>query len=376
LLIESLSAIESVKSLSAEGVLQRKWEQLVGTIARLGIKARTLSSAIVNISMSVQQIAGVAVIVVGVYLIAERELTVGALVACTILNTRALAPLGQVAGLMTRYHQSMQALTTLHSVMQLPVERPENKSFVQRPTIRGEIEFRNVTFTYPGKQVPALAGVSFRVAPGERLAVIGRIGSGKSTLEKLILGLYEPTSGSILIDGVDIKQIDPATLRRNVGYVPQDIVLFFGTVKENILFAAPYADDAAMIRAAEVAGVTEFVNHAAQGFDLHIGERGEGLSGGQRQTIAIARSLVLDPPVMIMDEPTNSLDNRSEENFKAKLETALAGKTLLLVTHRASLLTLVPRLLVLDNGKVVADGPKEQVMQALAGGRINVAKRK
>jgi ATP-binding cassette subfamily C protein LapB len=233
-----------------------------------------------------------------------------------------------------------------------------------------------VTFSYPGKQVPALSNVSFRVGAGERVGVIGRIGSGKSTLEKLILGMYEPSSGSILVDGVDIKQIDPAMLRRNVGYVPQDIVLFFGTVKENILFAAPYADDSAMIRAAEVAGVTEFVNHAAQGFDLHVGERGEGLSGGQRQTIAIARSLVLDPPIMVMDEPTNSLDNRSEENFKGKLDAALAGKTLLLVTHRASLLTLVPRLIVLDNGKVVADGPKEQVMQALAGGKISVAKRK
>jgi ATP-binding cassette subfamily C protein LapB len=375
LLIESLGAIENIKALSAEGVLQRKWEQLVGTISRLGIKARTLSSAIVNVSLSIQQIAGVVLVVVGVYLIAERELTVGALVACTILNTRALAPLGQVAGLMTRYHQSVSALRTLHNVMQLPVERPESKSFVQRPGILGEIEFRNVSFSYPGSQVPALANVSFRIAPGERVAFIGRIGSGKSTLEKLILGLYEPSAGSILIDGVDVKQMDPATLRRNIGYVPQDIVLFFGTVKENILFASPYADDAAMIRAAEIAGVTEFVNHAAKGFDLHIGERGEGLSGGQRQTIAIARALVLDPPILVMDEPTNSLDNRSEENFKARLDKALAGRTLLLVTHRASLLTLVPRLIVLDNGKVVADGPKEQVMQALAGGKISVAKR-
>jgi ATP-binding cassette subfamily C protein LapB len=375
LLIESLGAIETVKALSAEGMLQRKWEQMIGVISRLGIKARTLSSAIVNISMSVQQVAGVALVVVGVYLIAERELTVGALVACTILNTRALAPLGQVAGLMTRYHQSLSALTTLQNMMVLPVERPPNKSFVQRPGIRGEIEFRNVTFAYPNKEVPALTNVSFRIGAGERVGVIGRIGSGKSTIEKLILGLYEPTSGSILIDGVDIKQIDPATLRRNVGYVPQDIVLFFGTVKENILYAAPYADDAAMIRAAEVAGVTEFVNQAAQGFDLHIGERGDGLSGGQRQAIAIARSLVLDPPIMVMDEPTNSLDNRSEENFKTKLDRALAGKTLLLVTHRASLLSLVPRLIVLDGGKIVADGPKEQVMQALAGGRVNVAKR-
>ena len=375
LLIESLSTIETVKSLSAEGTLQRKWEQLVGTVARLGIKARTLSSAIINISLTVQQLTTVGVVVLGVYLIAERELTVGALVACTILTSRALAPLGQVAGLMTRYHQSASALRTLHSIMQLPVERPANKSFVQRPHFRGDIEFRNVTFSYPGQKTPALSNVSFRLAAGERVGLIGRIGSGKSTIEKLVLGLYRATSGSILVDGVDINQIDPATLRRNIGYVPQDVVLFFGTVKENILFAAPFADDAAMLRAAEIAGVTEFVHPSAQGFDMHIGERGEGLSGGQRQCVAMARSLLLEPPVLIMDEPTNSLDNRSEENFKAKLEKALPGKTFMLVTHRASLLTLAPRLIVLDNGKIVADGPKEQVLQALSGGKVSVAKR-
>jgi ATP-binding cassette, subfamily C, bacterial LapB len=375
LLIENLTAIETVKSFSGEGVVQRKWEQMVGTIARLGIKARTLSSAIVNSSVAIQQISGVVVIIVGVYLIGERELTVGALVACTILNTRALAPLGQVAGLMTRYHQSVSALDTLHNIMQLPVDRPENKSYVHRPQIRGEIEFRNVTFSYPGQQVPALSNVSFRLAAGERVGLIGRIGSGKSTIEKLVLGLYKPSSGSILIDGVDIGQIDPATLRKNIGYVPQDVVLFYGTVKENILFAAPYASDSAMLHAAEVAGVTEFVHPSAQGFDLHIGERGDGLSGGQRQTVAIARSLLLDPPILIMDEPTNSLDNRSEENLKVKLDKELPGKTFILVTHRASLLSLVPRLIVLDGGRVVADGAKEQVMQALAGGKINVAKR-
>ncbi|OFZ98158.1 MAG: ABC transporter [Betaproteobacteria bacterium RIFCSPLOWO2_02_67_12] len=375
LLIESLSSIETVKALSAEGMLQRKWEQLVGTIARLGIKARTLSSAIVNISVSVQQLASVGVIVVGVYLISERELTVGALVACTILTGRALAPLGQVAGLMTRYHQSVSALRTLQNIMQLPVERPPNKSFVHRPGIRGEIEFRGVTFSYPGQQTPALQNVSFKLAAGERVGLIGRIGSGKSTIEKLVLGLYQPSSGSILVDGVDVNQIDPATLRKNIGYVPQDVTLFYGTVKENILFSAPYADDAAMLRAAEIAGVTEFVHPSAQGFDLRIGERGEGLSGGQRQTVAIARALLLDPPVLIMDEPTNALDNRSEEIFKRKLDQGLAGKTFMLVTHRASLLTLVPRLIVLDGGRVVADGPKDQVMQALSGGKINVAKR-
>jgi len=375
MLIESLSAIETVKSFSGEGVLQRKWEQMVGSLARLGIKARVLSSAIVNVSVATQQLASVGVIVLGVYLIAERELTVGGLVACTILTSRALAPLGQVAGLLTRYHQSATALKTLHNVMQLPVERPPNKSYVHRPAIRGEIEFRNVNFSYPAQQIPALSGVSFRVGAGERVGVIGRIGSGKSTLEKLILGLYSPNAGSILIDGVDINQIDPATLRRNIGYVPQDNVLFYGTVKENIMFTAPYASDAAMLRAAEIAGVTEFVHPSAQGFDLHIGERGDGLSGGQRQTVAIARALLLDPPLLIMDEPTNSLDNRSEETFRTKLDKALAGKTFILVTHRASLLALVPRLIVLDNGRVVADGPKEQVVQALSKGQISVAKR-
>jgi len=375
LLIESLSSVETVKSLSGEGVLQRKWEQIVGNVARLGIRARTLSSAIVNVSLTVQQLTSVAVVVFGVYLIAERELTVGALVACTILASRALAPLGQVAGLMTRYHQSAAALRTLNNVMQLPIERPANKSFVHRPQVRGDIEFRNVTFSYPGQKTPALSNISFRVAAGERVGLIGRIGSGKSTIEKLVLGLYKPTSGSILIDGVDLNQIDPATLRKNIGYVPQDVVLFYGSVKENILFAAPYAEDVALLRAAEIAGVTEFVHPSAQGFDLHIGERGEGLSGGQRQTVAIARALLLDPPILIMDEPTNALDNRSEENFKAKLDKALGGKTFLLVTHRASLLTLAPRLIVLDNGKIVADGPKEQVMQALSGGKISVAKR-
>src|SRR6185503_19499694 len=260
LLIESLTAAETIKSFSGEGPLQRKWEQLIAVVAALGIRARTLSSAIINVSVTVQQITTVGVVVLGVYLIAEKELTVGALVACTILTSRALAPLGQVAALMTRYHQAVSALSTLQNIMQLPVERPANKNYVHRPHIRGEIEFRNVTFAYPGQHTPALDNISFHVRAGEHVGVIGRIGSGKSTIEKLILGLYQPTSGSVLIDGIDINQIDPAALRRNIGYVPQDVVLFYGSVKDNIVAPAPYASDAAMLHAAEVAGVTEFVH--------------------------------------------------------------------------------------------------------------------
>jgi ATP-binding cassette subfamily C protein LapB len=279
-----------------------------------------------------------------------------------------------VAALLTRYYQSKAALDSLNIMMHLPVERPPGKSFVHRPRFQGGIEFKDVSFNYPGQTVPALHNVSFKIAPGERVGIIGRIGTGKTTIEKLILGLYRPTSGAVLADGVDLEQIDPAELRRNIGYVPQDVVLFYGSVKDNIVMGAPYVSDGAMLRAAEIAGVSDFVNRHPLGFDMRVGERGEGLSGGQRQTIAIARAQLLDPPILLMDEPSNSIDNRSEEIFKSRLEKILEHKTLILVTHRATLLTLVNRLIVIDGGAVVADGPKDQVLAALADGRINVVK--
>jgi ATP-binding cassette subfamily C protein LapB len=258
--------------------------------------------------------------------------------------------------------------------MTQPVERPPGKSFVHRPTLRGEVEFRNLNFNYPGHETPALINVSFKINQGERVGIIGRIGSGKTTIEKLLLGLYQPTDGSIWIDGVDLQQIDPADLRRNIGHVPQDAMLFFGSVKDNIVLGAPYVDDAAMLNAAEIAGVNEFVLRHPKGFDMPIGERGEGLSGGQRQSIAIARAMLLNPPLLILDEPSNALDNRSEEGFKARLSAHLKDQTLILVTHRASLLTLVNRLIVMDNGRIIADGPKEHVLEALSGGRVHVGK--
>jgi ATP-binding cassette subfamily C protein LapB len=370
-LIETIGGIESIKAIGADTPVQRKWEKILGESGRLGIRAKMLSTAVVNLTVLIQQYAYVATIIFGVYLIADRSLTVGGLIASSLLTSRILAPFAQVAGLITRYFQTMQALRGVDELMQKPVERPPGKSFVNRPDIRGDIEFRGVSFAYPGSEVPALNNVSFRIAAGERVGIIGRIGSGKTTIEKLLLGLYDASEGSIWIDGIDMEQIDPADLRRNVGYVPQDTLLFFGSLRDNIVYGAPYVDDAAMLRAAEIAGVTEFANRHPKGFDLPVGERGEGLSGGQRQAIAIARSLLLDPPILMMDEPSNALDNRSEEAFKQRLSSHLEGRTLLLVTHRASLLTLVNRLIVLDNGRITADGPKEQVLEALSGGRVN-----
>ncbi|MFC3107476.1 type I secretion system permease/ATPase [Undibacterium arcticum] len=372
-LIESLVGLETIKVMGAQGPVQRKWEQVIGHIGKLALKSRFLAACAVNFSIFAQQAAYLAVIVLGVYLIADDKLTMGGLIACSILTGRALAPLSQVAGLLTRYHQSRDALMSIDRLMNLPAERPAGKDFVHRPALRGGVEFKNVSFAYPDQSAEALAGVSFKIAPGERVAILGRVGSGKTTVEKLVLGLYPPSSGAVLIDGTDQRQIDPAALRRDIGYVPQDILLFYGSVRDNIVLGAPYADDAAVLRAAEIAGVTEFTNSAAQGLDLQVGERGEKLSGGQRQAIAIARAELMAPPLLLLDEPSSAMDNRSEDQFKARISAQLDGRTLILISHRASLLSLVNRLIVLDHGRVIADGPKELVLAALAGGKLHAA---
>lgn len=373
-LIETLSGLDTIKAIGAESASQRRWEQLIGQIGKLSLTSRLLSAVSVNAGSLIQQVSSVAVVIYGVYLISDKSLTMGALIACTLLTGRALAPLSQVASLATRFHHARSALMGLDRIMKLPVEHPPGKTFIHRPNFSGGMEFNDVSFSYPEQQVAALSKASFKIMPGERVGVIGRIGSGKSTIQKLIMGLYQPATGSIWIDGVDQQQLDPADLRRNIACVQQDPMLFFGSVKENITMGAPYVDDAAMLRAAEIAGVTEFVNRHPQGFDMPVGERGDGLSGGQRQSVAIARALLLDPKLLLLDEPTNSLDNRSEENFKSRLATQLDGKTLILVTHRASMLTLVNRLIVVEGGRIIADGPKEQVLDALSGGKLHVSK--
>lgn len=372
-LIETLTGLETIKSMGAEGPRQHHWEQAVGSIAKLSLKVRFLSSAATNFTAFVQQSSTVAVVLLGVYYIAAGDLTVGALVACTLLTNRALAPLSQVVATLTKYHHAKSSLSTLSKLMEMPLERGEDKTFLHREAFAGEIEFKNVSFSYPGQEVEVLRDVSFKIAAGEHVAIIGRVGSGKSTLEKLILGLYEPTAGAILIDGTDMRQLDPIDVRRNIGYIPQDVTLFYGNVKDNICLGMPYADDAAILRAAEIGGVTDFVNRHPLGFDLQIGERGEGLSGGQRQGMAIARALLHDPPILMMDEPSNSMDNTTEEQLKGRLANYVTGKTLMLVTHRASLLKLVSRIIVVDNGAIVADGQKERVLEALNQGKVRIA---
>jgi ATP-binding cassette subfamily C protein LapB len=369
-LVEGLVGVETIKALGAESVIQRKWEASTALLTQVGTRLRLLSSSTINVANWVQQSVSLALMVVGVFLIGEGELSVGGLVGCYLLSGRAMAPVGRIAGLLVQYHNAATSLTALDALMEKATERPEGSNFIARRNYHGDIEFRDISFHYPGHDLPALRGVSIKIMAGEHVVILGRIGSGKTTLEKLILGLYAPDSGAVLIDGVDARQLDPAELRRHIGYVPQDPTLFFGTLRENITLALPFADDAAMIHAAQVAGLADFVNTHPSGFDMMVSERGDSLSGGQRQCVALARALIHDPPILLLDEPTAAMDFSSEEEIKKRLTTYAKGKTMLIVTHRSSLLELASRVIVIDGGRVVADGPKAQVVEALRQGRV------
>lgn len=370
LLVEALTNLDAVKTLNAQGGVQRIWESATQYIAFIGGKIKLISSANVNFVQTMQQLVTVAVVLIGVYLVQSAQLSMGGIIAASMIAGRCIAPLGQVAGLMMQYHNARTSLASIDNYMKMPVEHGEDRNFVSRPVIAGLIEFRNVNFSYPQSQQQSLSGVSFTIQPGEKVGVIGRIGSGKTTLEKLILGLYQPTEGAILIDGVDVRQMDPIDLRRAIGHVPQDPMLFYGSLKHNLMVGAPYATEAEMLYAARIAGVDEFAAHHPQGYAMPIGERGESLSGGQRQSIAVARALIQDPPILLLDEPSSNLDNQSEALLKQRLQQVSANKTIILVTHRTALLEIVDRLIVIDGGKIVADGAKDQVIQALKSGRI------
>lgn len=370
ILIESLAGLETIKALSAEGIVQRRWERSAEFLAKVGVQLKLLSASNGNVAAWSQQAVSVAVIVTGVYLITAGELSMGGLIAASMLTGRAMAPLGQVAALTTQLHHVKTAFESLDDIMAQKVERPEGTAFLSRQSFSGDIEFRNVSFNYPGTDVAALKDVSFSLKAGESVAILGRIGSGKTTLQKLVMGLYQPTQGSVLIDGIDARQLDPAELRRNIGYVPQDVTLFYGSLRENIAMSAPHASDADVVAAAEVAHLNEFVNLHPQGFDMTVGERGESLSGGQRTSVALARAVITDPPILLLDEPTSSMDQSTESWVKNKLETYADNKSVILITHRTTLLPLVDRILVIDGGQIVADGQRDKVVEALRQGRI------
>jgi ATP-binding cassette subfamily C protein LapB len=372
-LVEALTGMETIKAHGAERVMQTRLEETSVFLSRVNAQLRLLSSSVTNGVMSLQQMVSVVMVIAGVYLIHDGMLTMGGLIACTMLAGRALGPLAQVVGLLMQYNGARSALMALESTMKAHRERQEESRFQHRAQLLGDIAFDKVHFSYPGREQEALRGVSLRVRAGEKVVILGRVGSGKTTLQRLLLGLYQPKEGTIRVDGIDLRQIDPADLRRNMGYVAQDPLLFYGTLRDNIAIAAPFADDAAVHAAADVGGLAGFVNGHPEGMGMLIGERGESLSGGQRQGVAIARAALLDPRILLLDEPTGAMDAQSEAQFKERLRGFARDKTLVLVTHRSSLLDLATRVIVLDEGRVVADGPREQVMADLVAGRVGRA---
>jgi ATP-binding cassette subfamily C protein LapB len=372
-LVESLTGIETIKAQGAEHIIQARWERANQFLAELNVRMRALSSTAMYSTATLQQFVSVAIILIGVYLITDKQLTMGGLIASSMLAGRALAPAGQIVGLLMQYQGARTAMTSLNAIMDRPVERPPASSLVQRKSLKGEIEFRNVRFAYPGRQDSAIEGVSFKVQPGERVALIGKVGSGKTTIQKLILGLYQPQDGSVLLDGIDMRQLDPADVRRNVGHVAQDVTLFYGSLRDNITFGMPHAHDEAIVAAAETACLSDFVHRHPQGYDMPVGERGELLSGGQRQGVGLARAILHNAPILLLDEPTSAMDFSTEAAVTQRMQQFATGKTVVLVTHRTSMLAMVDRVIVVDQGKVVADGPRDRIMQALAAGRISRA---
>ena len=369
-LIESLAGLETVKLFSAQSQFQFRWEEAVAHMANWNIKSRRITDSIQNTAGFVQQSTNVGMIIFGVYLISEGELTMGGLIAATMLSGRAIGPLVQLSLLSTRYNQAKSSMTLIEQVMSMPDEQEDGKRYIHRPIIQGHITLDKVTFHYPDSPVASVRDLSLTIAPGEKVAIIGRIGSGKTTLERLIMGIYKPTEGHVRIDDTDMEQLHHVDVRRNIGCVPQDSNLFYGSVRDNITLGRPLVDDRDVMDAANRAGVTAFTQQDPAGLERQVGEGGGLLSGGQRQSIAIARAFLGRPPVLLMDEPTSAMDNRSEMHIKHQLSQLLPSETLILITHKTSMLDVVDRVIVMEKGSIIADGPKAKVLSDLKQGRV------
>ncbi|MDF4887384.1 type I secretion system permease/ATPase [Vibrio parahaemolyticus] len=369
-LIESLAGLETVKMLSAQSQFQYRWEEAVAHMANWNIKSRRITDSIQNAAGFVQQSSNVGMIILGVYLIAEGDLTMGGLIAATMLSGRAIGPLVQLSLLSTRYNQAKSSMTIINQVMEMPDEQEEGKRYIHRPIVQGKIELERVTFHYPDSPVASIRDLSLTINPGEKVAIIGRIGSGKTTLERLIMGLYQPTEGHVRIDDTDIAQLHHVDIRRNIGCVAQDSNLFFGSIRDNITLGRPLTDDRDVMDAANRAGVTAFTQSDPAGLERQVGEGGAMLSGGQRQAVTIARAFLGRPPVLLMDEPTSAMDNRSEMHIKHQLAQLKPSETLILITHKTSMLDIVDRVIVMEKGSVIADGPKSQVLNDLKQGKV------
>ncbi|MGE3928177.1 MAG: type I secretion system permease/ATPase, partial [Lautropia sp.] len=375
ILVEALESAEAIKALRVESQMQAKYERAAALTSRSAMKSRTVTAMVSNFTNFLQSLCTVVMVVWGVYLIGDGKLTMGALIGAVLLSSRAIAPAASITALAVRYQQARMALKSLNRVMATPTDREPNRGYLHKPAAIGHLSAANVSFRY-GPQAPdSVSNVTINIQAGERIAVLGRIGSGKSTLLKVLSGLYRPQQGQVKLDGIELQQIEPADVRRHVLYVGQDVRLLFGTLRENLKAGSPHVDDESMMRVADAFGVHQYASAHPMGYDMPIGEGGLGLSGGQRQAVALARAVLANPTVMLLDEPTSAMDNATEAMAMNALARLCAGRTLIYVTHKLQLLDYVSRVVILDAGIRVADGPKEAVLQALKEGKIQGARR-
>ncbi|MEZ5739774.1 MAG: ATP-binding cassette domain-containing protein [Burkholderiaceae bacterium] len=373
LMVESLEGMEDIKTTGAQGRFLHRFEAATAAANEAALRSRRISSFTSNVSAVSQQLITLIILIWGVYLIDAKSLSPGAMIACVMFGARAVAPLGAVVSLASRYQGARVALRTLNHLMAQPQERDAQANYVPRPQISGRIGLRDVSFSYPmrGKDKPPLIldGLSLQYQAGERAVILGQIGSGKSTVLRLLAGLYQPLEGQVEVDGMDLRQIDPADFRSQVGFVSQEPRLFKGSLRENILMGRASADASRLTEVATLTGLDRMIAAHPQGWEMPVGEMGCLLSGGQRQLVALARCLITRPRILLMDEPTSSMDAQSELAFLRQLRDAIGQCTLIMITHRPAVLELATRVSVIDRGRLLLDGPKDRVLAALASQR-------
>lgn len=367
LLIEAIDGIESIKAAGGEWKLADRWRRLTGTIAESELKVRAMSSLSTNLTMTIQQASYVGIIAVGAFEISSGNLTMGGLIACSIISGRALSPLAQMPNLIVQWKHAQIALKALDGIMAMPNERDENTHLVVPETCSGQLRLDRASFQYRKDtvtiEVPALS-----INPGERVAIIGPVGSGKSTLVKMLAGLYKPSAGALFLDGVDVSQLAPEFVREHIGYLPQDVRLFNGTLRENLTLGLPSPSDTQILRAASLTGLAQAIQDHPRGLELPIAEGGRGLSGGQRQLVGLTRLLLAQPKIMLLDEPTASMDGQLETVVMNHLFNEIAkDSVLIVVTHKLALLPLVNRIIVINRGKITIDGPRDEVVAKMRG---------
>jgi ATP-binding cassette subfamily C protein LapB len=369
-MVESLERVETIEALGARGSVQGHWERLCAITARSAMSSRWISALTLNFTQFVQQTANTVLIVWGVYLILNGQLTTGALIGCSILLSRTLGPLGQVAGLMVRWQHTLTAFSAMDRIMQLPGLHSSEKTYVQIKQAENSIELHNVRFNYPRSEQVVLDIPKLNFKMGEVTALMGPVGSGKSSLLKVLANLQTPTEGQLLLDGLDVAHLSPADWRAQVAWVGQDAVLFRGSLRDNLLMASHHVNDEVLVHVLRVCGLDALIAQHPQGMDMPLGEAGQGLSGGQRQMVVLARALLSDSPILLLDEPTSAFDAAGEQELLQRLQPLLVNRLVVLVTHRPAPLQLASRLVLLDRGVVVADGPRDAVLTAVREGRV------